>query len=497
MNKKSKIVMTVAAFLVLAALVVVPKVFAQGKKETQETVVSDTDPRIYGEWLNYIFNYVYNNYVDEVDPKILYQGALKGMLDAFGDIHTTYLDSSLQRTMNDTVNGSFGGVGLQISKLSTSTPDDPAYVLVSAPIAGTPGWYAGIQSGDLLIEIDGTDTSEITMDDVLDILRGEIGTTVEVKVRRGTMEFTVVMERALIEITTVTYGMVEEGPGRTGYLRIHDFTPLTATRVQDAIDYFKEQKADSMILDLRGNGGGLLTAAEAVADKFIDEGVVVSTKGRGGVVKSVYNASKKNTTVPSGMPVVVLIDSSSASASEILAGALKDHKVAYLVGENSYGKGSVQQAVGLNFNDGFKFTIERYYSPSDSNIDKVGIPPDLEVLYPELTEEEQASYVKLLNDNILYPYTKEHPGMTEAEIAAYADKLVDEYPMDILLLRRIIRTYANRTRENPLYDYEYDIQLKAALEIVNRSDFKTLVNSVKTLKEIELEREATEASETE
>jgi len=186
----------------------------------------------------------------------------------------------------------------------------------------------------------------------------------------------------------------------------------------------------------------------------------------------------------------VLINRGSASASEILAGALKDNHLAYLVGQRTYGKGSVQQVIPLSASDGFKITMARYYTPSDTNIDKVGIPPDREVLYPELNDAEEKAYAELIKSNAIASYVDSHRGMTERDIASYALVLQKKYPLNAALLRRLIRVRVNRLKPAMLYDSDYDIQLNAAIEILKSSDFQKLVRSAKTLKELQDEVEA-------
>ena len=210
---------------------------------------------------------------------------------------------------------------------------------------------------------------------------------------------------------------------------------------------------------------------------------------------AVYKASKDKTQLR-GIPMVVLINQGSASASEIVAGALKDNHLAYLVGAKSYGKGSVQQVIPLGASEEVKMTVARYYTPSDTNIDKVGIQPDKEVLYPKLAEDDEKNYSSLLEANVIVPYVEEHPDMTEKEIAAYAEELKKEYSLDSRLLRRIIRIQVNRTKPTALYDLDYDIQLNAALELLNGTeDFEALLKSTKTLKELQAEAEAKKAAE--
>lgn len=438
--------------------------------------------RKYMELIYRVFQTIEYNYVDEVDPEVLYKGAMKGMLDSLGDPHTCYLDTDAWRDITDTTSGSFGGVGLSISKPAESTPEKPAYVEVAQPIDGTPGFRAGIQAGDLIIEIDGTDTSSITMEQVLGMLRGTVGESVNLKLRRGkTYEFERTLVRAVIETPTVKYGMI----GNTGYIKITSFSSPTASCVQKALDSFGNYS--SLILDLRYNGGGLLTSAKDIADKFIDKGPIVSTKSRIYYENSTYYADKKNTTVKHGIPIIVLINGGTASASEILSGALKDNHLALLVGEKTYGKGSVQIPNPLTETDGYKLTIARYYSPSDTNIDKIGIPPDVEVKFHELTEEEQQTLQTLYTDNVVEKYVESNQDMDENDIAHYAQILKKTYPLESSLLRKIIRNELDRTRPARLYDLDYDVQLNEALRIIHEEDFSSMIMNAKTLKELQEE----------
>ena len=348
--------------------------------------------RQYGELLNSVLDFVYRNYVDEVDPEVLYHGALKGMLEALNDPYTLYLDQANRRSLDDTTEGAFGGVVLSISKPFESTADKPAYVEVASPIEDTPGFRAGIQAGDIILSINGTDTSTINMEEVLSILRGKVGDPVDLVIRRGkTMEFPVTLVRALIETPTVKYGSIPQGKKTVGYIRIIEFTPNTAVRVQEALESFKKPKISSLIIDLRNNPGGLITSVADVADKFIDNGPIVTTKSRLAFENSVFTASPKKTTFPKGLPIIVLINKGSASASEILSGALKDYKKATLLGTKTYGKGMVQKIIPLPNETGLNLTVAKYLTPNGTDINKKGIAPDIEV---KITEND----IKTKND---------------------------------------------------------------------------------------------------
>lgn len=448
---------------------------------------------------NYVFDQILQNYVDELDPKILYEGALKGMMEAIGDPYTVYLDPDSMRDMNETTSGNFGGVGLTISKPTENTPEKPAYVEVASPVEDSPGAKAGIQSGDKIIAIEGEPTPSMTMNEVLLKLRGEIGAPVTITILRGAnMKFDVTLVRALIEVPTVKYGMIEGTS--IGYVRLIQFTPETPIRLQDALDKFQANNYTGLIMDLRDNGGGLLNSGVSVADKFISEGPIVSTKSRIPTENQQFTASSSSTTVKKDIPVVVLINRGSASASEIVAGALKDYHRAYLVGERTYGKGSVQQIRYLtyNYSEGFKYTTARYYTPSDINIDKIGIPPDLEISnLKKFTEDEEKKYIEMLNSNVITDLVEKNPNMSEADIALAAVKISKEYGFEERLVRRLIRVQVQRLQPAALYDLDWDLQLNEAIKIVEKGDFANLVKNTKTLKQLQEEAEANMAKDSE
>jgi carboxyl-terminal processing protease len=473
--------MWVGATLVLCVLFILagaPRVEAQGRDQTKSQTI-----RQYTAILQNVFDFIQKHYVDDVDPKSLYEGAMSGLLNALGDPHSSFLGEKEMMDLTDTTHGSFGGVGLYISKpLGENVNGKPAYVEVASPIEDTPGWRAGINPGDLIIQINGEPTDALSMDDVLARLRGAPGADVKLLIRRGDkLEFPVTLTRAIIDVPTVKSAMIEN----IGYLKLIQFTPRTVDRAKDALAEFKARNYRGLILDLRNNPGGLLQAAVDISDLFLDGGMVVSTKSRIPDENAVFNATRSSV-VPADMPVIVLINRGSASASEIVAGALKDRGRAYLVGEKSFGKGSVQQVFPLD-KSGFKLTIARYYTPSDVNIDKIGIPPDREVKFPEFTDKDAEKLKALITANRIPTFAAANPKATPADIQAFAGQLNREYQLDAALLRRLIRDELNRTSIAPVYDLEYDVQLQEGIKIIQSGTYKTLMQSTKTLKTLQEE----------
>jgi carboxyl-terminal processing protease len=453
-----------------------PRAFAQNRPQD-----------LSGQYLSIIrnvFDFIQRHYVDEVKPELLFEGAMTGMFNSLDDPYSSFLPESEMKDLTDTTQGSFGGVGLYISgKGNTPRPDGkPNFLEVAAPIEDTPGWRAGINPGDFIISINGELTDILTSDEAVARLRGKPGTEVRLIIRRGErLEFPVTLVRANIEVPTVKHDMI----GNLGYLKLLTFTPYTIDRCKEAISMFQAVGYRGVILDLRNNYGGRLDSAVEVTNLFIEGGVVVSTKSRIAGENQVFYARAKSA-VPSDIPVIVLINRGSASASEIVAGALKDRGRAFLVGEKSYGKGSVQQVYPLD-KVGFKITTARYYTPSDVNIDKIGIPPDREVLFPEFTEADAGKLNTIINSNRITEFVEKNPGAGTADIEAFARTLSREFDLDITLLRRLIRNEQNRTTIAPVYDLEYDVQLQEAVKILQEGSFRSLMQTTKNLKTLQEE----------
>ncbi|MDR0472627.1 MAG: S41 family peptidase [Treponema sp.] len=430
-----------------------------------------------------VFEFIQRHYVEEVDPELLYEGAMHGMINALGDPYSSFLPESEMQGLNDTTQGNFGGVGLFITKPVAARPDGkPLFVEVASPIEDTPAWRAGINPGDFITEINGESTDLLSMDEVLGKLRGPPGVEVRLIIRRGEkLEFPVTLIRAVIEVPTVKHAMI----GKTGYLKLLTFTPMTLDRSKEAVNEFESAGYTSLILDLRNNYGGLLNSAVGVGNLFFEGGIVVSTKSRINT-ENIDLYARNKASVPADIPVIVLINRGSASASEIVAGALKDRNRAYLVGEKTFGKGSVQQVYQLD-NAGFKITTARYYTPSGVNIDKIGIPPDREVLFPAYTPEDAEKLNALINDGKISEFVKAHPNAASREVDAFVSELNNEYKLAATLLRRLVKNEQNRTVIAPVYDLEYDVQLQEAINIINKENFPSLMRAAKTLKALQEE----------
>jgi carboxyl-terminal processing protease len=457
-SSKERIVWTVVTAVLLAGLAffaLSPRLMA-GSSEDETQAYLSTIGQVYRE--------IRDTYVDanKAQPKALYEGALKGMFDALGDPYSMYLAANEWTEMTDISTGSFGGVGLEITKV-----DKVGAQIVSA-IEGTPGYKAGITAGDIIIKVNGASVADLTLNAIRDQLRGTPRTDVTVTVSRGeAVQFDTTITRDIIQLKTVKYTMM---PGKIGYLRLMEFTPQSAEQSRQAINSFIAAGYTSMILDLRGNPGGLLTSAVDVANLFIDQGLIVQRKSERVQSENVtYTARPNRRIVDPSIPVAVLVDKYSASAAEILAGALKDYHRAVLMGEKTYGKGSVQTVESLG-DGGYRLTTSRYYTPAGAatgiSIDKKGIEPDRPVAEPDLTEAQQKSLNDLLNGTYVKDFVKANPKASDADIGNFVTTLHQKgIKLDDRYLRRLVRMQQNITNNTPLpYDLDFDIVLQAAVK---------------------------------
>ena len=314
-----------------------------------------------------VFQRVQEQYVEEVTDKELIESAISGMLQSL-DPHSSYLSAESYKDMQVKTKGTFGGLGIEITM-------EDGVVKVVSPIDETPAALAGMQSGDLIIGINGESIRGLSINDAVSQLRGPIGSNVTITVVRNKQEpFELVIKRDIIKIRSVRHNIINN----VGYIRLTTFSETTTEGMENSIKKIQGElgkKFQGLILDLRNNPGGLLSQSISVSDSFLDRGEIVSTKGRKNGDASRVFAKKGD--VINGKPLVVLINSGSASASEIVAGALKDHSRAIIIGTRSFGKGSVQSIIPLPGNGAMRLTTARYYTPSGVSIQAKGIEPDI------------------------------------------------------------------------------------------------------------------------
>ncbi len=317
-----------------------------------------------------VFNQIRLSYVEEVDDKTLLENAIRGMLSGL-DPHSDYLDASSFEDLQNHTTGEFGGLGIEVGM-------ENGFIKVVTPIDDTPAERAGIQPGDLIIQIDNKPIKGLTLQEAVVLMRGPAGSKIVLTILRNGVNapFDVKLKRDVITVASVRGEMLQPG---YGYIRISQFQSRTGQDLKKELATLKagREPLKGLILDLRNNPGGLLQASVQVVDEFINDGLIVYTEGRLPNAYSRFMASAKNPA--DDTPMVVLINGGSASASEIVAGALQDHRRAIIVGTQSFGKGSVQTVLPLSEDSAIKLTTARYYTPSGSSIQAQGIIPDIVV----------------------------------------------------------------------------------------------------------------------
>jgi carboxyl-terminal processing protease len=392
-----------------------------------------------------IFSRIKSDYVEDVEDEVLLEHAIRGMLSGL-DPHSTYLSPDEYNELRIGTSGEFGGLGIQVGM-------EDGFVKVISPIDDTPAYKAGLQAGDLIIRLDEKTVKGMTLNDAVKVMRGKPGTDIELTVVREGEDkpLSFVVTRDIIKVKSVKNRMLDPG---YGYIRISNFQSRTAPQLLDAINELKEENEDGLkglVLDLRNNPGGVLNAAAEVSDLFIDKGKLVYTEGR--IDNSHYEYNAKPGDILDGAPVVVLINGGSASASEIVAGALQDHKRAVVMGSKSFGKGSVQTIQELRSGGAVKITTARYFTPLGRSIQGAGITPDIILDKYKVTSADDDSVTRIkeadLSNHISNP-TMSDEEIRKSEKEADKDKSVkvlatEDYQLHEALLLLKGLTILNRS----------------------------------------------------
>ena len=326
------------------------------------------------------------DYVDDVDQAEVMDAAINGVLQSL-DPYSAYMNQEMFDNMETETKGAFGGLGIEVGM-------EAGVIKVISPIDDTPASRAGVKAGDYIILIDDIQVQGKTLMEAVNLMRGPVGTPIEITIRRRGKKKAIVLKivREIIQVKSVTAKVIDNN---IGYFRLTSFNENSGQQLKNKIDEIKaENGINRYILDLRNNPGGLLSQAVKISDFFLDDGEIVSTRGRNKRENRKWFAKKGDQI--DGKPLIVLINYGSASASEIVAGALKDHKRAILIGENSYGKGSVQSIIPLKNKGAIRLTISKYYLPSGKSISEVGVIPDFEV-----EEENEDFAINTVSDNQL------------------------------------------------------------------------------------------------
>ncbi len=347
---------------------------------TNESIYDKID--LFGE----VLEKINKEYVDEVDQSKTMDAAINGVLQSL-DPYSAYMSPEIFNNMQTETSGEFGGLGIEVGM-------EAGVVKVISPIDDTPASKAGIKAGDYIVKINGTQVQGKSLTQAVELMRGPVGSNIEITIRRRGVKKAIVFNiiREIIEVKSVKSEILDK---KVGYIKLTSFNENSSLQIKKSFnDFKKNQNLQGYILDLRNNPGGLLSQAIKITDFFLDNGEIVSTKSRKGSENRKWFAKKGD--IIDGKALIVLINYGSASASEIVAGALKDHKRAIILGENSYGKGSVQSIIPLKNKGAIRLTISKYYLPSGQSISKIGVTPDIEI-----NEESEKFRMNTKTDNQL------------------------------------------------------------------------------------------------
>ncbi|MDC0093426.1 S41 family peptidase [Alphaproteobacteria bacterium] len=447
MNNKKKIL------FILFVYALIPLKIVNADTNRQETY---KQLNLFGD----VFQRVQEQYVEEVTDKKLIESAISGMLQSL-DPHSSYLSAESYKDMQVKTKGKFGGLGIEITM-------EDGVVKVVSPIDDTPAAKAGMQSGDLIIGVDGESIRGLTINEAVSKLRGPVGSKVKITVVRDKKDpYEIEIKRDVINIKSVKHNIIKN----IGYVRLTTFSDTTTSGLEKAINEIKKDVGNNfqgLILDLRNNPGGLLNQSISVADTFLHQGEIVSTQGRKDDDTSRVFAKKGD--LINGKPLIVLINSGSASASEIVAGALKDHSRAIIIGTRSFGKGSVQSIIPLAGNGAMRLTTARYYTPSGVSIQAKGIEPDI-IIEAGITDLKKKKVENRREENLRGALDKKNKSKKNE-----ADEEVPLTPLEKLIQDNQISRAVDLIRGISLFNNKHKTNSKVS---INENNFIKKTDSAK------------------
>jgi len=438
------------------ALAIIVSMSVDANSQGQESSELYDGLRLFGK----AFSIVHNQYVEDVKTKTLVYGAIDGMLKSLGDPHTRFMTPEVFKEMKVETEGSFSGLGIVIGLKQDN-------LMVISPIEGTPAYSAGIKVGDYITEIDGISTKNISLVEAVQKLRGKQGTQVIITIKRDGVEnpFKVTINRAIIEIHSVKSDVIQTD---VGYIRITNFNQTTAQEFTDSLVKLQKRGIRSLVIDLRNDPGGLLESAIDVSDNLLSKNsLIVSIAGRQQEMNREFRTTGKGLYLDN--PIIVLLNEGSASASEILAGAIKDNKRGLTIGVKSYGKGSVQTVLPLPDGSGIALTTAKYFTPSGVCIHGKGIIPDIIVEMPEITPKDQEMWLKLDDSQYLKDFAKGRSSYTDEDIKNLQQTLSkNKIELSEMILRRAINIEIGRLNggKEIVCDLKCDPQLQRAVDIM-------------------------------
>ena len=417
------------------------------------------------ESLERLYQYVNKYYLYDIDYDAVYDAMATALFDALEDKYTYYITAEESEEYSQEISGEYGGLGIYFSKTYTeyqdSEDESTLYCNITQVFSNTPSSKAGLKAGDMITHINGESVVELSANECAAKMKGEVGTTVDITIKRGDSSFTLTLTRAKVTVPTVEYGMLDGG---VAYLKITEFSQSTLEAVEEALDSLEEDGMTSLIIDLRDNPGGDVDVTLSIADLFIDGGELLSVSYKDSTQNVTYKASE-GTEVDEDVKIAILINEGTASSAEILSSTMRDNGRAKLFGTTSYGKGIMQQI--SSFGDGYtSVTIASFVPPSGKTIHGVGVEPDVEVEAITVQDDELEAYTTLVNGTEIEDFVKANPDFTDENVAKFVEQFKDTGLREEVLQILVRNEYYSQmdAEDRPIADVKYDNVCKAAYE---------------------------------